>query len=340
MKFIAFIFTETPEEPTIVVNDILTTTKLNEAENDETTTMDLLTEPTTVTAGNHTRSTTTEGGPDLITTNQMQPGGGRGISNNIIHIAVAVGIGVTALLALVVSCVCVACITKHIQARSTKGKKSDAEQPQIVSSNSNGILLQDNTAYRESTASNTWDIVGYEIMSIEDKRRSDTERAQNSSNSNEIVVQQNTAYKKSTNNGDIVGYETIPNEDQRRSDTNQAQNSSHSTSGIVVQQNTAYKKSTNNGALTRYETMVEMAEQVMRLNQAYGLQGESYYDRMVSLNAGDYDRLTGNIPYAHNQMRRDLEKILNSAVPVTHELQSQQQETNPEDNEHPYDYIT
>ena len=103
---------------------------------------------------------------------------------------------------------------KCIQVRSAKGRNSNIEQPEVVSS-SNGTLLQENTAYRNNWSTDTIGS-GYETLSTEEGRHSDTEQLHTISNSNDIMI---------------------------RSESTQTQDSSDS-SGIVTQENTAYRKST------------------------------------------------------------------------------------------------
>ena len=352
--------TDTLEEPTIETT-IFTTS--NAAENNTTTVTDPLTsseahkEMRTMT-GNEPFSTTTDGSSDVVNTNEP-----RDKIILVIHIVAGVGIGTVALLGIVVACIGLVGIMKCMQARSAKGRRSDdIEEPQIVISSSNGTLLQENTAY--SKLMNGWstDTTGYETLSTEGGRNTDTEQPQNTSNSDDItvgyettsteeqestqpqdssdssgiVVQKNTAYKKSTNTGDIVGYETTSTVQNRDTDVNQCANSS----GIAVHKNTAYKKSTNSGdTVTGYETMDEIVEQVMQLNQAYGFQGESQ-EGTDSINSGDYETMTGDSAYDYSgQTHGGVDKKSTLAEPVTYDVLINQQHTSSEDCEHSYDYI-
>ena len=156
------------------------------------------------------------------------------------------------------------------------------------------------------------------------------------------MVQENTAYKKSTNSREIIAYESTSIKENRGSESPWCANSSE----IVVHKNTAYKKSTNGGdTVAGYKTMDEIDKQVMQLNQAYGLQGESQEgraSRRERVSAGDYETMTGDSAYDHSGgAHRGVDKYstLQLAEPVVYDSLSQQQSTNLEDNEHSYDYV-
>ena len=299
--------------------------------------------------GNDPLSTTTEESSGLVNTNEPQDK-----KILIIHIVAGVGISTIALIGIVVACIGLVGIMKCMQARSAKGRQSDTEQPQLVISSSNGILLQENTAYRKSM--NGWstdttgyetlsteggrnpdtenisksdEMVGYETMSTKEQSKPDSTQPQDSSDSSGIVMQENTAYKKSTKSGD---------RQNKDANTNQCTNSS----GIAVHKNTAYKKSTNSGGtVTGYETMDEIVEEVMQLNQAYGFQGESQ-EGINSINTGDYETMTGDSAYDYgSQAHRGVDKksTMAMAQPVTYDVLIQQQNIIPEDGEHSYDYV-
>lgn len=303
-------------------------------------------------------STTTDDSSD--TANTKEP---RDKIILIIHIATGVGIGAIVLLSMAVACIG---ILKCMQAKSANGRRSDdIEKPTIVISSSTGMLLQENTAYRKNRWSETLSteggensdikqlqnasnsdnlVVGYETISTEEQFESklDSAQQQDNFNSNAIVVQENTAYKKSTSSREIVAYESTSTEQNRGSESHQCANSSR----IVVHKNTAYKKSTNGGdTVAGYETMDEIDEQVMQLNQAYGLQGESQEgraSRRERVSAGDYETMTGDSAYDHSGgAHRGVDKhsTLQLAEPVVYDSLSQQQSTNLEDNEHSYDYV-
>lgn len=368
-------------------------------------------EMTTTIMSNEPLSTTTDDSSGLVNTNDSEP---RDKLVLIIHIVTGVGIGVLVLLGLVITCIGLVGIMKCRQARLAKGRRRahdkeepqivvpcsngmllqentayrklmtswstdttssdqettltlsdvNSEQPQAICSNSNRILLQDNTAYRKMMNSWSTETTGYETLSTDGRRNSDIEQLQNTSNnfvvgyettltdasdgtqpqdttdSNRIVVHKNTAYKKSTNSREIVTYESTSMVQDRDTNTNQ----SASFSGIVVHKNTAYKKSTRRlgDTVAGYETMDEIFEEAMQPNQAYGFQGESQEGR-ESDNAGDYETMTGDSMYDLHGGQTQRGMVKNSTVamgePVTYDVLTQQQKTNPEDSEHSYDYI-
>ena len=206
-------------------------------------------------------------------------------------------------------------------------------------------------------------MVGYETISTEEKFESKLDSAQQQQDnfdSRTIVVQENTAYKKSTSSREIVTYESISTGKNRGTESHQCANSSeivvhknaaykkstHGGDTIVVHKNTAYKKSTHGGdTVAGYETMDETDEQVMQLNQAYGLQGESQEgraSRRERVSAGDYETMTGDSANYHGGGAHgvvDKHSTLQQAEPVDYDSLSQQQSTNLEDNEHSYDYV-
>ena len=315
---------------------------------------------TTITSKSGPLSTTTDYSSD--TANTKEP---RDKIILIIHIATGVGIGAIVLLSIAVACIG---ILKCMQARSARCDErcDDVEKPQITISSSTGMLLQENTAYRmlmnrwsetQSTEGgknsqndikqlqNTFNsdnfMVGYETISTEEQFESKFHSAQQQDNfdSSTIVVQENTAYKKSTSSREIVAYESTSTEENRGSESHQCTNSSE----IAVQKNTAYKMSTHGGdTVAGYETM---DEQVMQLNQAYGLQEESQEgraNRRERVSAGDYETMTGDSAYYHGGGAHrvvDKHSTLQQAKPVDYDSLSQQQSTNLEDNEHSYDYV-
>ena len=332
------------------MTDLSTNSQANEAEMS-----------TTVTSNSGPLSTTTDYSSD--TANAKEP---RDKIILIIHIATGVGIGAIVLLSIAVACIG---ILKCMQARSARCDErcDDVEKPQITISSSTGMLLQENTAYRmlmnrwsetQSTeggknsqndikqlqnASNSDNLTeGYEIISTKEQFESKLDGAQQQDNfdSNTIVVQENTAYKKSTSSREIVAYESTSTEQNRESDSHQCANSS----GIVVHKNTAYKKSTHD-TVAGYETMDEINEQVMQLNQAYGLQEESQKGRANQrehVSAGNYETMTGDSACYHGGGAHgvvDEHSTLQQAEPVDYDSLSQQQSTNLEDNEHSYDYV-
>ena len=302
-------------------------------------------------------------GPSLLTiTDTKEP---RDKIILIIHIVTGVGIGAIVLLSIAVACIG---ILKCMQARSANRRKcNDIEKPQIAISSSTGMLLQESTAHRklinrwsetlsteggknsdikqlQNTSNSDNLVVGYETISTEEQFESKLDSAQQQDNfdSSMIVVQENTAYKKSTSSRVIVAYESTSTEQNKGSESHQCANSSK----IVVHKNTAYKKSTNSGdTVAGYETMDEIDEQVMQLNQAYGLQGESQEgraSRRERVSAGDYEMMTGDSAYYHGGGAHggvDKHSTLQLAKPVVYDSLSQQQSTNLEDNEHSYDYV-
>ena len=336
-----------------IVTDPLTNSQADEAEMS-----------TTVTSKNGPLPTTTDYSSD--TANTKEP---RDKIILIIHIATGVGIGAIVLLSIAVACIG---ILKCMQARSARSDErcDDVEKPQIAISSSTGMPLQENIAYRmlmnrwsetQSTeggknsqtdikqlqnASNSDNLmIGYETISIKEQFESklDSAQQQDNFNSSAIVVQENTAYKKSTSSRELVAYESTSTEQNRGSESHQCANSSE----IVVHKNAAYKKSTHGGdTVAGYETMDEIDnEQVMQLNQAYGLQGESQEgraSRRERVSAGDYETMTGDSAYYHGGGAHrvvDKPSTLQQAKPVDYNSLSQQQSTNLEDNEHSYDYV-
>ncbi len=299
--------------------------------------------------------------------------------HKIIVLATGVGLGTIVLLSMAIACIS---IMKCIQARSANQRKcNNIEEPQTDSaiSSSSGILLHENTAYRKMM--NKWsetlsteggkisdikqlqqntfnsdhnlEVVGHETSTFT-QEKSEPCSAQpqhiNCNDSSMIVVQENTAYKKSTNSRDntvtVVASKTTSTVQERNRDVNQCANSSGS-GIIVVHKNTAYKKSTNKGdtAVAGYETMDEMDKQVvmqLKLNQAYGLQGESQGGR-ESVYSGNYEMLTCESAHDHGgRARGGVDQHSTLAKPVVYHddmLSRQQQRTNREDNEHSYDYV-
>ena len=241
-------------------------------------------------------------------------------------------------------------------------KNSEQPQCQVISSNSNGTLLYNNDAYSTVTTTLSWttDMTGYETLSTDGRRNSDIEQLQQNasnsdvtgyettteeqskpystepqatSNSNAIVVQENTAYKKSSSSRELVAYESTSTEKNRGSDGHQCANSS----GIEVHKNTAYKKSTSGGdAVAGYETIDEIVEQVMQLNQAYGLQKEE----TESVDAGDYETMTGDSMYDYGSQSARRGDTQDEQVTYDDVLIPKQHTSlSLVDSEHSYDYI-
>lgn len=297
--------------------------------------------------------TTTEGGSHIVNTNEPK-------DNDTLKIHIATGI--TALLGVIVICIGLVSIMKCIQAKSAKGGQTatGTEQPQVVVSSSNGALLQENTVHRKLMASWSSEKIGYEggrncnseqwqntsnsdhhvmvtMPTKEHSKHDDGTEPQDKPDSSGIVVQENTAYERSTDSVDTATQETTSSVQNTDIDVNQCSTSS---SGIAVHKNTAYKKSTNGGdTVAEYEVMDETDEQVMQQNQAYGFQGESQ-EGTESANAGDYETMTGDSVYDYGSQTngREDEKTT-PAEPVMYDMPIQQQNTNPEDSEHSYDYI-
>ena len=349
---------------TTIVTDPLTNSQADEAEMS-----------TTVTSKSGPLSTTTDYSSDTANTKEPR--------DKIIHIATGVGIGAIVLLSIAVACIGILKCMQARSARCDE-RSDDVEKPQIVVSSSTGILLQENTAYRmlmnrwsetQSTegeknsqndikqvqnASNSDNLmVGYETISTEEQFESKLNSAQQQDHFDlsMIVVQDNTAYKKSTSSREIVTYESTSTRQNKGTESHQCANSSeivvhknaaykkstHGGDTIVVHKNTAYKKSTHGGdTVAGYETM---DEQVMQLNQAYGLQEESQEGRAYRkecVSAGDYETMTGDSACYHGSGAHgvvDKHSTLQQAEPVDYDLLSQQQSTNLKDNEHSYDYV-
>ena len=301
--FYFLIETATLEEPTI--GDTIFTA-LNSTEHTATT----VTGPSTSSQAHEdmrimTRSerfsTTTEGSSGLVNTSEPQDK-----KILIIHIVAGVGIGTIVLIGIVVTCISLVGIMKCMQARSTKGRSDDIEEPQVVISSSNGTLLQENTAYTKSMNSWSTDTTcsDYETMSTEESIRRNTEHIQVvSSNSNGTLLQENAAYRKLMNSwsADTTGYETLSTDEGRNFDSEQPQNTSNSddkvvgyeimstkeqskpdstqpqdssdSNGIVVQENTAYNKSTNSRDIVGYETTSTVQDRDTNINQCSNSSG-------------------------------------------------------------------
>ena len=205
---------------------------------------------------NEPLSTTTDGSSGLV--NTAEPDDKLVL---IIHIVSGVGIGALALLGIVVTCVGLVGIMKCLQARMAKQRRSnDIEEPEVVTSRSNGTLLQENAAYKRLMKSLSTDttVSGYETMLIEGSTRTNSEEPQVvGSNSNGTLLYDNSVYKSNNWSTDITGYETISiygrtseqlqfenmvsMSTEEESNPDRAQpHDSKDLNGIIVQENSAY----------------------------------------------------------------------------------------------------
>ena len=241
----------------------------------------------------------------------------------IIHVVAGLGLALIILSGVVVTCITVVCIMRCVQARTVVKlrRRFDREQAEAVNSNSIGMLLQENAAYRRMTVneySYPGDATGYETMPSRQEWKFDTRQPVDNFDSNQIVVQGNTAYCKSAHSAGMAVYDTTLTNDKQTCKSAQSTKELNS-DGIVVHANTAYTKSSrgrdivgyettsstergksdsdvklkNNGDtdVESYETIDEMVGQLMPSNLAHGFQGESHGGDM---NAGDYETMTDN----------------------------------------------
>ena len=107
-------------------------------------------------------------------------------------------------------------------------------------------------------------------------------------------------------------------------------------SNISVQQTAAQKQRAHNKEPTDGKTMMEIPEQPMQFNPAYGLRGETSKGMETGSTGEKYviEYIEG---HRFGPTVREHERSSNLAMPMEHEVSVQQQDI--EDNEHPYEYF-